>query len=372
MKIYSKTTEVFLKGIKLKAKSILIDEMGLDFKKSRLHLEKYSYPLNFVVFEDPQKLGYFASQGYEIGLNKNLMLSAKTSLISDILRHELVHFYQFITSGPTDLPHGKIFKDLCEKFHFSDEVKKPKANLEELNEKQEGDLISERLILKIKKLLSLAESDNIHERELATIKANQLLLKHNLNRYQLNEHLLERDEDIYLKSVLEAKKITSKFHAIYDILELFFVRPVFNRKKGRVFLEVVGTRVNVALADYISTFLDQELEFIWKVTKKKNPHLKGVKARNSFLEGISKGYREKIKTLHRQHASSNELIVLDNNLEECFSRVYGKLGGTTSLPKTSCQASLELGKEAGHSLNIRKGLSSTKQSQHLLPPPPPL
>ena len=224
-------------------------------------------------------------------------------------------------------------------------------------------------LVKIKKLLSLAESDNIHERELATLKANQLLLKHNINRYQLNKmnnNDLNEDEDeeICLKKVFEAKKTTAKMQAIYEILGCFLVQPVFNHGKGLVYLEVIGSRINVEFADYITQFLDFELENIWQFHKKEHS-LKGIKAKNSFFKGVGKGYVDKIQIQHKEVTTGNELVILKQELEQQVSKVYGRL----SFSKTSagtCHDSLSLGKSAGQALNIRKGLTSSKSSNRLL------
>jgi hypothetical protein len=367
MQIYSRNIEIFLKGIKNKGKLILNNELGLTYKNSRVHHKGYTYPLKFVVFESPTKLGFFNPHTFQIGLNKKLFLQAKTEVITNILRHELVHFYQYIIYGDIITAHGTEFKKLCTKFGYGEDISSAAAEINILNEKIEGDLASEKLLIKIKKLLSLAESDNVHERELATLKANQLLLKHNLERYQLTD-LSEQDsymeEEVCLNVVLEAKKTTAKMQTIYEILSCFFVQPVFNHGKGCVFLEIIGTRVNVELGTYVTKFLDQELEYIWSLNKKENS-LKGLKARNSFFKGVGKGYIEKIKSQHNQIIKGNELILLQKELKLQVEKVYGRLSFGSTSAKT-CKDSLSLGKQAGKSLNIRKGITSTSNSHKLL------
>ena len=61
------------------------EEMGLDVRRSRFVWRGYLYPLNFVVFEDRQKLGYFNCDSYQIGLHKKLMYLAKDEVIENIL-----------------------------------------------------------------------------------------------------------------------------------------------------------------------------------------------------------------------------------------------------------------------------------------------
>lgn len=359
MQIYSKNSELFLKGIRQKAKEILNQEMGVLYKRSRVHYGGYSYPLKFVVFEEKNRLGYFDPSHFQIGLNKRLMYLSKTPVIYNILRHELIHFYQHVIETVPGLPHGKEFKAICERFGYGSEVSSAYANLTHLNDEIEGDLKTEQIINKVKKLLSLASSDNPHERQLATIKANNLLLKHNLLRFTENSEASLEEEEVCLLRVLESKKSSAKLKSIYEILESFYVQPVINHGKGHVYLEVIGTRVNVEMAHYLAGFLDHEFERLWNENKKSNPELKGTKAKNSFFRGISKGYLEKIKKQTQEQMSGHQLALIKQDLERQVSIAYGRLSYSRS-SNSNCSASLKMGKAAGKNMTIKRGITSAK------------
>ncbi len=335
------------------------DEMGLTVRTKRVLHKGYLFPINFVMFENKDKWGWFDSHGWQIGLNKALIYQAKQKVWKDILRHELAHYYQFMTTG-TLTGHDQNFRSICEQFGWGEAVFKAKSHLETDNLKIEGDLKTEALMSKVQKLLSLADSSNSHESELATIKANQLIVKHNL------QNIEAQDSEACLLRVCEATRNNSKLQTIYDILTTFMVQPVFNHGKKGIYLEVIGSRTNVKIAEYVAHFLDEELEVLWKKTKKSNTELKGAKARNSFFKGVSKGYLDRHKSVTLETVSGKDLIVLNKQLQTQVNMVYGRLGTGRTSQSTTDSKSEGLGRKAGSLLNIRRGLNSSGSKTHLL------
>lgn len=359
MQVYSNAIMTFLTRLRKEARKIMREEMGLTVRTKRVLHNDYLFPFNFVMFESKDKWGWFESHSWQIGLNKQLMYSAKSQVWKDILRHELAHYYQFMSTGRLT-GHDQEYRAICSKFGWGDSVFLSKSNLEVSNLKVEGDLKTEALINKVQKLLSLADSSNTHESELATIKANQLIVKHNL------QYIESVDDEACLLRVCEASRNNSKLQAIYDILTTFMVQPVFNHGKKGIYLEVIGSRTNVALADYVAKFLENELERVWKNIKKSNPELKGQKARNSFFRGLAKGYLEKHKKITLETVSGKDLIVLNKQLQSQVNMVYGRLGSGKMSQVSSDTRSENLGKQAGSLLNIRRGLNNSGNKTHLL------
>ena len=361
MFLYSETVHTFLARVRSYAKEILEREMHFKISRSRLFYRGIYYPINFVVYEGPN-LGYWDYRSYQIGINKRVMLSAKTEVIKDILRHELAHMLMTYLYGPTFTPHSPEFRELCRSYGWGENVSAARSDIETENQKIEGDLASEKLIEKIKKLLSLASSTNPYEAELATIKANELLLKHNLEKLSLLE---KSEEEVWVKRVLSTSRNSAKIHAIYEILQTFFVAPVFNYGKGVLYLEVTGSRTNVELADYVANFLDQELERLFSVYQKEHSDLKGQRAKNSFFKGMAEGYVEKIKKTQKEVslAEGKELIVLEQDLKRQMRLAYSRLG-STSTSRREDSYSKNLGRKAGQNLSIHgaisKGVSKIK------------
>ena len=219
------------------------------------------------------------------------------------------------------------------------------------------------MLERLKKLLALTSSDNPHERELATLKANQLLLEHNLD---MTRQVHPEDETVYVKRVLEATRKQTKHVSIYEILKTFYVSPVFNHGRGIFYLEVIGDKTTVELAEYVAHFLDHQLEVMWKEAKKNNPTFKNIAAKNSFFRGVAKGYVEKIESQKKQAAQSFELALIEKNLAKQMKMVYSRIGHSSMNSGSLHSGANAAGIESGRNLSIKPGISSGKSGKTLL------
>jgi hypothetical protein len=331
MFLYSNTIKAFIARVREDVREIVNNEMNLKMDRSRVLYKGTLYPLNIVVFEDNTRLGYFDSRTYELGLSKKLMFQAKDKVLKNIIRHELAHFVAYILHG-SHIMHGEEFKNICRSYSWDQEVERAYGNVVLENEKIEGDLKTEKLLERLKKLLALTSSDNPHERELATLKANQLLLEHNLD---MTRQTHVDDETVYVKRVLEATRKQAKHVVIYEILKTFFVSPVFNHGRGVFYLEVIGDKTSVELAEYV----------------------KSIAAKNSFLRGVAKGYVEKIESQKKMSAQSFELALIEKNLAVQLKTVYSRIGHSAMGGGTHHHGANAAGIESGRNLSIKPGVS---------------
>lgn len=363
MFLHSNTISAFISRVRLSVREIVNLEMGLKMDRSRILYKRILYPLNVVVFEDNTRLGYFDSRTYELGLSKKLMTHAHDEVLKNVIRHELAHFMCYLLHGPQVL-HGEEFHRVCREFGWGPEVYSAYANIDLENSKVvSGSEKSERLLERLKKLLALASSDNIHERELATLKANQLLLEHNL---ELGQSQATTEDVVYVKRVLEATRKSAKHMVIYEILKTFFVSPVFNHGRGIFYLEVIGDKISVELADYVAHFLDHELEVIWKEAQKENPKLKGVSSKNSFFKGVSKGYIEKIEKQKSTMATGLELVAIEKNVQKYLRIVYPRIGHSSLSAGLHQADAHSAGVSKGSNLSIKPALNSGHSSHQYL------
>jgi len=174
------------------------------------------------------------------------------------------------------------------------------------------------------------------------------------------------DETIYVQRVLEASRKQTKHVVIYEILKTFFVSPVFNHGKGVFYLEVIGDRTSVELAEYVAHFLDHELEVMWKEAKKKNPDFKNIAAKNSFLRGVSKGYIEKIESQKKKSAQSFELALIEKNLQKQLKTVYSRIGHSSMSAGSHHHGANAAGVESGRNLSIKPGINNKSGKTLLL------
>lgn len=367
MRVYSKTTESFLKRLKPLLEEILVKEMGLTFKSKRIFYKNYFYPINLVVFEGQKNLGYFDYRSFTIALNKKLMFEAKTEVIKDILRHELAHYYTYIVHGLKEI-HGEDFKKVCRTFSWNENVLKAASSIEIENAQYE-DSNFDRIQEKIKKLLALSNSENAHESELAMMRANELIIEYNINELKLRNENTEtaKDEESFVETVLEGSKKNAKHTAIYDILRTFQVAPVFNMGKGSFQLEVVGSKQNIELAKYVAGFLDHKLEELYHNEKKANAQiLSGLAAKNAFMKGIGVGYVEKIENGLKTYKNSKDLILLKSDLQRILNRVYPRLSSSYSTGGSSNSMAKQLGEQNGKKLSINPSIKNKSHTTLLL------
>ena len=285
MIIYDSTTLAFIRKTEEMCRQILT-EIGLEVRRNRFVVKGFLYPIHVVVFEG-KEWGHFNWPYFQVGLNRRLISEAKDSVVRDILKHELAHYLTNIYYGDVN-PHGAEFKETCRQYGFPSDVASATMNLHSSNLAKVGDLNSEKILERVKKLLQLAQSSNAHEAELATMKANEILLRHNL-QFAASDH-----DALYMDRLLVRKRKDAKLSAIYDILRHFIVRPVMSMGKNTCCLEVTGTLTNVKLARYVAEFLDQELDHLFKEAQLKFG-LQGLRAKNSFFLGVAQGYDQKMK-----------------------------------------------------------------------------
>ncbi len=349
MRLYNDSIMSFLGHAEKLAQMILKNECKLKFSRTRFHIKNITYPLHLICFEGESRWGYFESEFYTIGLNAKLIGRVDDNTLKNLLRHELAHYLVFIEKGAVKA-HGIDFKEMCKRFHWPESVALPSGDL---FKDQEGDLKADAVIEKVKKLLNLASSPNPHEAELATIKANQLILKHHLSRSDLST------ETIYIKTLLSSPKRTTLMMSIYEILSHFLVRPLLHMGRGRALLEAGGTREQVELASYICDYLCEEFEVLWKKYSQQHG-LKGLREKNSFYIGISRGFSEKLTQSRSQMPASDSkaLIKLELSLKTKVDEYLGGLARAQSSQNINHHAQ-ELGKAAGRELNIRQGVKST-------------
>ncbi|GAB5411454.1 MAG: hypothetical protein ChlgKO_05680 [Chlamydiales bacterium] len=315
-----------LREIKLTAHQIMKQEMQLTMRGNRLVWNNYLYRIQFLIFENRNHLGYFDPEHMEIGIHK----SAKN--FRDILRHELAHMIAYLRFG--DLSHGKVFRTICKEYGFPSEIEKATGPL--LQESRES-----RIASKIKKLLALAESTNAHESESAALKAQEMLLKHDI----------EEETDMVMRRIFTFKRASTKYKAIAKILRTFGVQPVFCSKT----LEIFGQRLHVEIAEYVAHFLSNELDHLYK----KQLGLHGLAAKNSFFRGVAEGYCEKAKKA--QTEQERALVKIDFALQKAIPLAYPNLRTSYSRIVNHSAGNLA-GKKTGHNLKIRKGVSSKSQT----------
>jgi hypothetical protein len=356
MIVYSSKIIQFVKEINQTVKHILSREIRLQVGRERFYgRHGSSYPINIVIYNNMKMLGYFDPNFYELGFHECLM---HTRQLHNIIRHELAHYMTFINCGKYIQPHGPEFRAFCDRMNWGEEVFRATVCLE--GGQNVAPAEESAIFRKIQKLLALATSSNQHESEQAMIKSQQLLLKYNVDAKSI-----DNEEKMFLKRILKQTKKDAKMSAIAKILETFFVTTVYHRGGEFIYLEILGTAVNIDIAAYVADVLQGEMDRLWQLAQQKG-RLRGTVAKNSFFFGLAKGYCDKIEALQRGSATtSNALMVIEKKLAEAKAMAYPRLSFSKSR-RGHCAASSALGEHMGKQLNIHAGIGKASSGGRLI------
>jgi hypothetical protein len=290
-------------------------------------------------------------------------LSDEGESLKNLLRHELAHFIQYLTYGNSVQPHGSEFREICRTYGWGEEVWLAKEKLDPdklLSRNSEEN----KLITKVSKLLRLASSENSYEAESAALKANELLLKHNLTKAELVDR---EDVEIALEKVISFKRKSGKISAISKILETFYVDVVLNYGSQSAYMEIMGEKTNVEIASYVASFLDQELDNLWEEAKKENVSLKGQSQKNSFMKGVAQGFLSKQKLQRSElRVDDKALIKMNYSLMKPAKNWFFRSLGSSSQPKEGSSHSKLIGEKKGKSLSINPALKSSSSKTRML------
>ncbi len=261
-------------------------------------------------------LGEWDRETRTIFISKFLLLGYPYDNVVEVLKHELAHMvveehYKVVF----ETPHGPSFRDACRKLGISS-VATNKDN--EAGVKVDSK--ASRLVSKVKKLLALSGSMNIHEAEVAMQKANALLTRYNLS---LHDHEEAREEEYSYRQIGNTKAR----HAISEMLianiltDFFFVESIFvpyydafHDKHGTI-LEILGRLENIMVSDFVYNFLIQQSEILWQQYKRKL-QLKGSREKRSYLYGMLQGFRGKLEK--QTKSAAKDLIWVGAKPLQCF------------------------------------------------------
>lgn len=257
-----------------------------------------------------------------IKLSLNLINEHSWDVVINILKHEMAH--QIVTElfdGKNG--HGELFQRACQLIGVPDEFCGAHGDLPRIIEDlKEEEINSEnrKILKKVKKLLSLAQSKNEHEATLAMQKVNDLIKKYNIERVALNK----RSKYVYKIINHKKKRIENYQRNICSILmNYFFVEIVYSylydAQSNETYrtIEILGTIENVLMAEYVYFFLLNQLNFLWSDHQLKT----GISNREkrSYWLGVIEGFREKLKQMEeKQH-------ILDINNNDSRQETTGAL-----------------------------------------------
>ena len=310
--------------------------------------------------------------------------------VLSILRHEMTHQLVDESCVPGSVkykPHGEQFRIACGILGVPEEYRGATACLQSANldwRSERRDDIIEKLLEKVRKLLSLATSSNEHEALLAMNKVRELYAKYNLDEAEGSR----KQRFAHLVITHGKKRVEAHQSRITSILvEHFFVQvlttKIFDAKslERHAGIEIIGARENVMMAEYVYHFLIQQTDYLVSEIAKTKP-LSRIQ-RKSYKLGILAGFSEKLREPERARNvkdsvspddTESGLIKLalarfhkDPALDQYLNNVYPRISSGRGGSQYVDGLAFSQGQSIGRTITLNKAVSGSDESRgHLL------
>ena len=332
--------------------------------------EKLRQPL-FSVSDMKGKWGYWSKEKNEICLSRKLVLNHSWDAVREVLLHEVAHqFAEQILNSGNESPHGPKFKRACFLLRANPRASENYRPLDELILHDSAGP-KDKIMLRVKKLMALAQSHNQHEAEAAMAKAHEFIAKYNVD-------ILARDEKRHFVSVFVGRPalrhVREDYHLSSLLQDFYFVYGIWvtayvigKGKMGRV-LEISGTVQNVRIGSYVYGFIKRFIDSKWHKYNK----TKGLSRyrKTDFAVGIIEGFRSKLK-LHTEKKTKikNKLALIkieDHLLQKHVDYKYPHTAGVRGKVLKKDKHVLKDGINVGKELVIFKGITEKGTNMGLL------
>jgi predicted SprT family Zn-dependent metalloprotease len=319
----------------------------------------------FAIKDMQTRWGNWSREKREISLSRQLVMKYPWDSIRDVLLHEMAHqIAQQLFGASTQKPHGPAFNQACELLRIQPAAS---ASYQPLQDRflQDHSSHYDKRMLRIKKLLALAESKNRFEADAAMTKAHELIARHNI---ELNR---QEDKRQFLSVFIGSPALRhprEDYHLANLLQDYYFVSGIWvsayvieKGKMGRV-LEISGTVQNLKIAEYVHDFIVQFIDAQWR---KYNREKRLNRFRKTdFAAGIIEGFRDKLESRVVKKRTGKDIFALiqkgDPQLEKYFKFKYPH---TASVKKAAHHQDARIirdGKKLGKKLVIVRGICEKK------------
>jgi len=326
--------------------------------------------------------GQFDALDFEISISLTLVQEAPWWVVVEILKHEIAHLFVHTAFPDNSPPHGERFQDVCEHLNVADWARRATIgkSLSELRTLYDwrNSALDERTKkhrMRLEKLLALADSTNEHEALVAMQLAQELQDRQRLETLEAGRP--KRFVNLEINSGKQRHapyqgRITSILINHYHVEAVYLTRYNASTLRNEATIDIMGSREDVLLAEYVHDFLHQSSEALWQAHKKA-VGAKGLRARNSFIRGLLVGFQKKLDLQNNsQNTSKTEedshmaLVRADVREREAFKRRrYPRLVQRSSSARVD-RSAFSHGKTQGSRLNIRKPISKSSAGPKLL------
>ena len=325
----------------------------------------------FRLYDNKNRLGSWHYLKNEIGISRHLVLNHSWDAVVEVLVHEMAHqLAETVFQALDEPPHGPRFRHAC---HLLRANPRASGSFPPLDDRiaRQSECAEDKILMRVKKLMALAESHNRHEAEAAMAKAHALIAKYNIE-------LIERHTRRNYHTVFVGQPALRHFREAYKLchllLDYYFVQgiwvPAFVVAKGKMgrVMEISGTRENLQIASYVYDFVKHYIDARWRSynrDKKLNRYRK-----TDFAVGVIDGFRAKLDRQAKQQAHGSESMALqktdDPFLKEYYHYRYPRIHHfSRKATRTDAQV-ISDGVRVGKKMVISKGIAEQGQGGKLI------
>jgi hypothetical protein len=319
-------------------------------------------------------LGTWSLNRKEISLNRQFVMTHPWAAVREVLHHEMAHqIADEVLGGQDETAHGPLFREACRCLRIDSAATATYSGL--LDSPQAGaDSDEDRVLIRIRKLLALAKSQNAHEADAAMLKAHELIAKYHVDLLRLE---IKRSYVSRLVSTPELRHTREKYQLAALLQAFYFVQgiwvPVFVIEKGKMgrALEISGTARDVDLAAYVYDFVLGFIDSQWQIYSRGGSHRRQRKI--DFAVGVVAGFHDKLNSQKKhliQTASSYALIEREDPcLKNFMAYKHPRTARFHHKPMMPDREILRDGIEIGRKLVVFRGITEKKQGLERLPMP---
>lgn len=226
---------------------------------------------------------------------------------------------------------------------------------------------SENILERVRRLLALAESSNVHEAAAAAAKAQELMTKHRIEQAELEvgavaeEPILVEDLAAAGRSRQPWRELVANALAECNGCDVYARRVRAGRRKWNHSLHIVGSARSSSLVRYMFAYLTREVLRLGEEEARNLRELDGLRTstpwHNSFRLGAAAALSQRIREAHAAAqigASGTALARIDRDAERVAAHMPKTLNAARPARSTHSAAFLA-GVEAGDSISLDQG-----------------
>ncbi len=310
------------------------------------------------------RLGQWDRATRTLELSRPFVLSHGWGVVVEVLKHEMAHqFVHEVLGEAFESAHGPAFRDVCQRLGIDRAASGiPRVALGA--EARGADDPETKMIDRVARLLALAESPNVHEAEAAASAAQRLMLKYNLEVGHKARAAGYAFAHVGKPTgrVTEAERILAMLLSKHFFVEVIWV-PVYRAlegKRGSV-LELCGTHANLAMAEYVHTYLTRTAEQLWG-DHKKAAQVASNRDRRTYVAGVMTGFADKLARQAFSHKEQGMVWVRDADLGHFFRRRHPHIRHIRHAGTRKNDAYAH-GREAGRRIVLRRAVEGAAASR---------